>query len=220
MRNTLLVVGFILMFIGCMLSYGCGSSKLQKAIETMEANEQAAAAWCDSKFPPLHSVEVRIDSAAYNETVKRLNEYKDSILSETEMRNSEIEGFNEYVSVLEKSGKLDARTIAELKAKLAVVKPVNVNVLRASIEAEIRSRIKPCEDSVIQLESGKRIANLNGQLSSAKIEIHDLKKENDELKRKLNNRTRIMWGLIGLFGLQIIIKLRKPIARIFGIPLS
>lgn len=174
---------------------GCSTArKIEKAKKILDDNEQAAIDYCKVKTPAVNTVTVKVDTAGYNATVNRLKNYSDSVLNEAGKKNDAIIELGIALGDLQEGATVDAATIQALKAKLAQLKPVDIKGLRASIEAEIRSSIKPCEDSLIVTENGPIIADLRKQVRDRDAVIEKLSKQNEKLSRKTANKNK--WLLI------------------------
>jgi hypothetical protein len=184
------------------------SKKIDKAKDILHDNRQDAAAFCMAEFPDNNTLIVSVDSSAYYESVKYLQDYADSILSESDARLKAINNLTEYIDAVEADGRYDAGMINELQAKLAAIKPVDVAKLRDNIEKQIRESIKPCKDTTII------------QVPTKEIEYWKLENKKsidraDKFEGKNGHKGKVIWWLIIYAIAMTVFAFRKIILKLF-----
>lgn len=126
---------------------GCTTQK--KAAGWFDAHPEQDAERCAVKYPAKDSAYVVVDTAKYEQMVRDLLLYADSVTTAAELRNKAIGTMKNLIDSLKEAGDYSESVAQQLADEFNAIKPTDIPALTRSIEAKVRASIKPCKDSVI-----------------------------------------------------------------------
>lgn len=183
--KKLLSVGAIMLGVILMTLSSCTTQK--KVTRWLNEHPDQAAKYCANEFPVKEAVDTlyTIDSAGYESAYWELWRYADSLLNE----RSKVEHDTAFIERI-----------------------------RENIKTEIRYKLKPCIDSskviVKTVENTAKVKYLTGKIDEQISIITNMYNRNNELDKKLSNRTNYLW-----ISLLIILCLSLYITRKLWLPI-
>lgn len=133
----------ILLFTSCMTE--------RKVSAYLDDHPGYAAQQCANRFPIRDStiIHERIDTAGYERFIGEVLQYADSVAEVAEQRNKAIRDVQAELNTIRSQKEYTDDELERLQKKLDAVKPIDIAVIRKSVEAEVRAKLKPCKDSII-----------------------------------------------------------------------
>lgn len=140
-----------------------GCTTAGKATRYFDGHKDTAAGYCAVRYPVIadSTLQVTVDTAAYNQFLDNALSYGDSLLRVAQERNDQVAAAQAMVKQLREKGEYSESVAQELADELNKIKPVDTAALRRSIEKQIRATLKPCRDTtiVITKENTARVAS-------------------------------------------------------------
>lgn len=184
----------LLIGITCsMLLQSCMTA--DKATGYLSAHPKLAAGYCAAQYPVKETMTFipTVDSSSWLSTVAGLTNYSDSLLNQVGKKDSLWRDVMLHFNQLSMQGYWDKAKIDVLQAQIDGLKPVDKVALRRSIEAEIRSQVKPCHDTTIT----KTVVD------NAKVEYYRLSLVDEQNKSKSEQAAKDKWKKIALISLGV-----------------
>jgi len=163
----------------------------RKAEQWMDSHETKAAKYCADKFSvdTVSKTEFKyVDSSGYKNAYNEISGYADSLFYQ-----------------------LDSIRHASLG------RPCNINLdsLRKVIDKEIRSRLKPCVDSVVRVTNTvvnrAKETYLQGLIDEKDGVITKSQKDNQQLFQQVKDEKKWLWrfiGLVAIIAVYVFLKIR------------
>lgn len=147
----------LLLFIAAalVLVFSIGCTTAGKATKYFDSHMDTAAGYCASRYAvKADSITiVRIDSAGYKQFIDSSMKYTDSVLLAAQARyNSNKAMLLAQVKELQEKGEYSESVAQELANQINNMRAPDTAGLRASIEIQIRSTLKPCADSITRVK--------------------------------------------------------------------
>lgn len=161
-----IVIGCLILFVSCKVTE-------DKAIKYLDEHPEAGSKYCVTRYPIVESIDttITIDTAGFESSIRKVLTYADSVLIVAEAKNQTIKNLWQAWDAVRQAKEVTDSQKADLQARIEALRPIDVPALRKSIEAELRSKIKPCNDTTIEKtqESSAKVSSLQYQNANLQV---------------------------------------------------